>query len=151
MDKIKFIAWYQILSGCFAFIWSVIILFIGFNIYSFPVFVISFILIFYVIYSGYKILTASLTGIKLSIFAQLIQSIGFTIPGFTYKFSTISLFSVIINEHYKGLKILNAIVALNIRFDSNIDYLGIEIFPFPLIIIIILVYAGFKMEKGKLH
>ncbi len=149
MKKTKIIGWYQIFTGIFAILLLIINIFGQFNLFVFPLFLIICLLILYVIFSGYKLINEPLSGIKFSVFAQLIQTIGFTFPGFTYIFSTPSFLSIYINQAGTNYRLLNEIISLNIRFDKNIDFWGLVIYPIPIVLIVILMIEGFKIESEE--
>ena len=147
MNLIKVIAWYQILTGILAFIFLINSAIQHFNFFAIPLMILIIFLILFVIYSGYKMLKDPLIGIKNSVIAQLIQTFGFSIPGFIYVFSTSGFLSLFISDSSIRMNFINTIVTINIRFDKNIDLFEIEIFPIPILIIILLIIEGLKIEK----
>lgn len=147
MKITKVIGWYQIVSGIIALIVLILGSIKQFNLLTIPLLIILFLMIIYVIYSGYQLINDPLKGIKYSFFAQLIQVVGFTIPGFLFVFTTSAFLSIFINELNSGISFMNTLVNLNIRFDRNINFFGFEIFPIPILILVLLILEGFKLEK----
>jgi len=148
MIKIKLIGIYQILAT----IILLVSFFIGnskFSLWLIPIYLVVFVLMAYIFYASYKLFDNPLKGIKLSIFAQLFQVFSFSIPGFIYLYSTSSFLSIVIKDNLVGINFTKEIAAINIRFDNNIVSFGIQIFLIPIIIMMILITEGFKIEKKK--
>jgi hypothetical protein len=114
-NKIKILAFYQILIGILGLLFLLLI-----NLKSSStIFVIIIGLYSFSIYSGYLLLTKNFKkGLDLSIYNQLIQVVGFGISGFTFEYFSGFFLSL-------GLNITNdTIINYNVGFNSWILNLG---------------------------
>ena len=114
-NKIKTLAFYQILTGILGLLFLLLI-----NLKSSStIFVIIIVLYSFSIYSGYSLLTKNFEkGLDLSIYNQLIQVIGFGISGFTFEYFSGIFLSL-------GLNITNdTIINYNAGFNTWILNLG---------------------------
>lgn len=150
MKVLKVIAWYQILSAILIFVFFTKTTFQYFNLWSLPIYLLGIIFLVYLTFAGYKLLKEPYIGIKYSVFSQLPQMIGFSVPGFVYVFTSASSLSLILGENNFRLNLDLSFILINIKFGEIINQFNLQIFIIPMAIIILLFSIGLRMEKDKI-
>jgi hypothetical protein len=136
--KYRIIGLYELITGVFGVLLLVFNIGKAFeNISILFTFILGILLYAGVAYAGYSLINNYRYGVKISIFAQLLQSAGFTGSGFQYLFTASAFFSLFYQDDLK-LKAQIAPIAYNISKVSEFIPFQLTIFIIPVILTVLL-------------